>query len=163
MLSYGTSSNPAKAKSWPACCGPVLGGRSQRATSGLAGIGNNAHAISQYIINNGRFILPSVQVKELASAILARSARQLAHNWRQHYGYTAAFGNLGRCRKISWNLLSRCELDLPRPDYRRNSDGPSSSIESKTANTSLYFRCTAALSSCYASPIPPLPIPSHED
>ena len=85
MLSYGTSSNPAKAKSWPACCGPVLGGRSQRATSGLAGIGNNAHAISQYIVNNGRFlILPSVQVKGLASAILARSARQLAHDWRQH-------------------------------------------------------------------------------
>jgi len=43
----------------------------------------------QYIVNNGRFlILPSVQVKGLASTILARSARQLAHDWRQHYGYT---------------------------------------------------------------------------
>jgi len=43
----------------------------------------------QYIVNNGRFlILPSVQVKGLASTILARSARQLAHDWQQHYGYT---------------------------------------------------------------------------
>lgn len=43
----------------------------------------------QYIVNNGRFlILPWVHVKGLASTILARSARQLPHDWRQHYGYT---------------------------------------------------------------------------
>jgi hypothetical protein len=43
----------------------------------------------QYIVNNARFlILPSVHVKGLASTILARSARQLPHDWRQHYGYT---------------------------------------------------------------------------
>ena len=43
----------------------------------------------QYIVNNGRFlILPSVHVQGLASTILARSARQLPHDWRQHYGYT---------------------------------------------------------------------------
>src|SRR2546426_10940458 len=43
----------------------------------------------QYIVNNGRFlILPAVYVKGLASTILARSARQLAHDWRQRYGYT---------------------------------------------------------------------------
>ncbi|HLB90398.1 MAG TPA: Druantia anti-phage system protein DruA [Terriglobales bacterium] len=43
----------------------------------------------QYIVNNGRFlILPWVQVKGLASAILARSARQLPHDWCHHYGYT---------------------------------------------------------------------------
>jgi Domain of unknown function (DUF4338) len=43
----------------------------------------------QYIVNNGRFlILPWVQVKGLASTILARSARQLPHDWRRHYGYT---------------------------------------------------------------------------
>ena len=43
----------------------------------------------QYIVNNSRFlILPSVHVKGLASTILARSARQLPHDWRQHYGYT---------------------------------------------------------------------------
>lgn len=43
----------------------------------------------QYIVNNGRFlILPSVHVKGLASTILARSVRQLPHDWRQHYGYT---------------------------------------------------------------------------
>jgi hypothetical protein len=43
----------------------------------------------QYIVNNGRFlILPSVHVQGLASTILARSARQLPHDWRQHYGYS---------------------------------------------------------------------------
>src|SRR5207244_3992891 len=43
----------------------------------------------QYIVNNGRFlILPWVQVQGLASTILARLARQLPQDWRQHYGYT---------------------------------------------------------------------------
>jgi hypothetical protein len=43
----------------------------------------------QYIVNNSRFlILPWVQVKALASTILARSARQVPHDWCQHYGYT---------------------------------------------------------------------------
>jgi len=43
----------------------------------------------QYIVNNSRFlILPWVQVKALASTILARSARQLPHDWCKHYGYS---------------------------------------------------------------------------
>jgi hypothetical protein len=43
----------------------------------------------QYIVNNSRFlILPWVKVKALASTILARSARQVPHDWSQHYGYT---------------------------------------------------------------------------
>ena len=43
----------------------------------------------QYIVNNSRFlILPWVQVQGLASAILARSARQLPQDWQRHYGYT---------------------------------------------------------------------------
>jgi len=43
----------------------------------------------QYIVNNSRFlILPSVQVKGLASTILSRSARQLPQDWSQHYGYS---------------------------------------------------------------------------
>lgn len=43
----------------------------------------------QYIVNNSRFlILPWVRVKGLASAILARAARQLPRDWRHHYGYT---------------------------------------------------------------------------
>src|SRR2546426_2858193 len=43
----------------------------------------------QYIVNNSRFlILPSVQVKGLASTILSRSARLLPHDWRRHYGYS---------------------------------------------------------------------------
>jgi hypothetical protein len=42
----------------------------------------------QHIVNNSRFlILPWVQVKGLASTILARAARQLPTDWRHHYGY----------------------------------------------------------------------------
>jgi hypothetical protein len=42
----------------------------------------------QYLVNNSRFlILPWVRVKGLASSILARAARQLVDDWRQHYGY----------------------------------------------------------------------------
>jgi hypothetical protein len=42
----------------------------------------------QYIVNNSRFlILPWVQVKSLASTILARSARQLPQDWQQRFGY----------------------------------------------------------------------------
>ena len=43
----------------------------------------------QFIVNNSRFlILPWVQVKNLASAILAHCARQLPQDWSCHYGYT---------------------------------------------------------------------------
>ena len=43
----------------------------------------------QFIVNNSRFlILPWVQVKNLASAILAHSARQLPHHWSRTYGST---------------------------------------------------------------------------
>ena len=42
----------------------------------------------QWIVNNGRFlILPWVQVKGLASKILALSARQVPHDWHTRYGY----------------------------------------------------------------------------
>jgi Domain of unknown function (DUF4338) len=42
----------------------------------------------QRIVNNSRFlILPWVQVKGLASTVLARVARQLPMDWRMHYGY----------------------------------------------------------------------------
>ena len=42
----------------------------------------------QRIVSNSRFlILPWVQVKGLASTILARAARQLTADWRHHYGH----------------------------------------------------------------------------
>jgi hypothetical protein len=42
----------------------------------------------QRIVNNGRFlILPWVQVKGLASKILALNARQLPRDWESHYGH----------------------------------------------------------------------------
>jgi hypothetical protein len=41
----------------------------------------------QGIVNHSRFlILPGVQVKGLASKILAHSARQMPHDWQTHYG-----------------------------------------------------------------------------
>jgi Domain of unknown function (DUF4338) len=41
-----------------------------------------------FIVNNSRFLLlPWVQVKALASKILAHCARQLPADWQQHYGY----------------------------------------------------------------------------
>lgn len=55
-------------------------------------IGWNSHQRArnlQYIVNNSRFlILPWVQVKGLASSILARLARRLPSDWRHHYGYS---------------------------------------------------------------------------
>src|SRR5437016_4105539 len=102
----------------------------------------------QYIVNNGRFlILPSVQVKGLASTIRARSGRQLAHDWRTALRiYAAATGNLGVCRKTSRNLLSRCELDLPGSDYRRNSDGSPSCIEYQNRQADLCSSVTPSRS-----------------
>jgi hypothetical protein len=42
----------------------------------------------QRIVNNGRFlILPWVQVKGLASKILALSARQMSRDWESRYGH----------------------------------------------------------------------------
>jgi hypothetical protein len=42
----------------------------------------------QRIVNNSRFlILPWIQVKSLASTILARAARQLPSQWRHRYGH----------------------------------------------------------------------------
>jgi hypothetical protein len=40
------------------------------------------------IVNNNRFlILPWVRVRELASHILGRVARRVAHDWQAHYGH----------------------------------------------------------------------------
>ena len=42
----------------------------------------------QRIVNNSRFLIfPWIQVKGLASTILARAARQLPVDWRRHYGH----------------------------------------------------------------------------
>lgn len=41
----------------------------------------------QRVVNNSRFLLlPWVEVKNLASAVLARGVRQLVEDWPQHYG-----------------------------------------------------------------------------
>jgi len=88
----------------------------------------------QYIVNNSRFlILPSVHVKALASTVLARSARQLPQDWRQHYGYspllleTLVDGSRfkGTCyRAANWiflgktaggNRTDRLQHSAPRP------------------------------------------------
>jgi hypothetical protein len=89
----------------------------------------------QYIVNNSRFlILPAVHVKGLASTILARSARQLPRDWRQHYGYTPLLLETlvdgsrfrGTCyRAANWiflgntaggNRTDRLQHTAPRPE-----------------------------------------------
>ena len=54
-------------------------------------IGWNSHQRARHlqrIANNSRFLIfPWIQVKGLASTILARSARQLPIDWRHHYGH----------------------------------------------------------------------------
>lgn len=54
-------------------------------------IGWSAHQRQQHlhrVVNNARFlILPWVQCNNLASAILARAARQIATDWQHQYGY----------------------------------------------------------------------------
>jgi hypothetical protein len=71
----------------------------------------------QRIVNNGRFlILPWVRIQGLASKILARSARRLAHDWEHHYGHrpllleTLVDGNRfrGTCyRAANWTYVGQ--------------------------------------------------------
>src|SRR5262245_50175105 len=59
------------------------------ATAGSAGPLTSPRSNLQLIVNNSRFLILSwVDVKALASTNLARSARQVPHDWCQHYGYT---------------------------------------------------------------------------
>lgn len=69
----------------------------------------------QSVVNNSRFlILPWVQVKGLASAILAQAARRLPADWRDHYGYEPVLAETlvdssrfqGTCyRAANWTCL----------------------------------------------------------
>ena len=69
----------------------------------------------QFIVSNSRFlILPWVQVKGLASSILARTIRQLPADWRDHYGYEPVLAETlvdssrfrGTCyRAANWTCL----------------------------------------------------------
>lgn len=70
-----------------------------------------------FIVNHARFlILPWIRVKSLASTILARAAKQLPHDWRQHYGCSPllletvvdATRFKGTCyRAANWRLLGQ--------------------------------------------------------
>jgi hypothetical protein len=41
----------------------------------------------QRVVNNSRFLLlPWVEIKNLASAVLARGVKQVVQDWPQHYG-----------------------------------------------------------------------------
>ena len=71
----------------------------------------------QLIVNNTRFlILPWVQIKGLASKILALAARQLPNDWQQRYGYRPVLletfvewpRHTGTCYKAAnWQRIGR--------------------------------------------------------
>jgi len=65
----------------------------------------------QYIVNNSRFlILPWVQVKGLASSILARAARQVRLDWHQHFMATVRC-----CWKPWWTRPDSTALAIAPP------------------------------------------------
>ena len=100
----------------------------------------------QFIVNNSRFLnLPWVQVKALASTILVRSARQLPHDWCQHYGYAPLR-----------NLLSRHQLDCFGRNHRQMKNGSLPQITRDTQNGSSSFRCTDTSNTESVPPFPPL-------
>jgi len=80
----------------------------------------------QSIVNNGRFLmLPWVQVKGLASKILALSARQMPRDWEIRYGCRPLLlETLGGSKSFSRDVLSGCQLDLYRSNRRTRSHGP---------------------------------------
>jgi hypothetical protein len=86
-----------------------------------------------FIVNNSRFLLPPwVQIKRLASKILAHCARQLPADWQQHYGYRPLLLETvveeerfhGTCyRAANWMALGRTQgrgrMDRDRQSPRR--------------------------------------------
>lgn len=119
----------------------------------------------QYIVNNGRFlILPSVHIKGLASTILARSARQLPHDWRQHYGYTPLLLETlvdaqrfrGTCyRAANWICLGQT-AGGNRTDRLRDSNP-------KTAKLIFVFPLHRRAQQLLCSALPPCPVSAGED
>ncbi len=67
----------------------------------------------QRIINNSRFlILPQVQVKNLASHVLALGLRTVSTDWEAAYGMRPYLAETHRrCRTLHWTLLSSSQLD----------------------------------------------------
>jgi hypothetical protein len=86
----------------------------------------------QLIVNNGRFlILPWVRVRDLASKILARSARQIVGDWEKRFGYRPllleTMVDIGRFRgtcyrAANWISLGRTQ-GRGRMDRHHRADG----------------------------------------
>ena len=115
----------------------------------------------QYIVNNGFLILPWVRVQGLASTILARSAKQLPQDWRQHYGYVPllletlvdASRFKGTCyRAANWIYLGNTAGGSRTDRLHHACPAPS--------NSSSFFPSTDASSSASVSSIPPLVYPA---
>ena len=71
----------------PGLCRLRLEGRSPRSVHRLEP-GSTRGPLTPIVVNNARFlILPWVQVKNLASCLLARSCRRLPGDWLARYGY----------------------------------------------------------------------------
>jgi hypothetical protein len=72
------------------------------------------------VVNNARFlILPWIECRNLASSILARSARQIAADWQLQYGYRPLLlETFVEQSALSRHRLPGCQLDLPWTNHR---------------------------------------------
>ena len=71
------------------------------------------------VVNNARFlILPWVQVRNLASTVLARISRRLPDDWQARYGYRPLLWRPSCSPALRRYQLSRGQLDPRRTDPR---------------------------------------------
>ncbi|MBK7234981.1 MAG: DUF4338 domain-containing protein [Sterolibacteriaceae bacterium] len=69
------------------------------------------------IVGNSRFlIVPSVQVKNLASHVLGLASRQLAGDWQRHYGYKPVLIEVLWIAAATGRLLPGGQLDRSGDD-----------------------------------------------
>ena len=84
------------------------------------------------VVNNSRFLIrPGVEVRHLASRVLAQAARRLPSEWQQRYGYAPvlleSFVEKSRYRGTSYRASNWTELAIPsagrgRQDRQHRSD-----------------------------------------
>jgi Druantia protein DruA/Transposase Tn5 dimerisation domain/Transposase DNA-binding len=77
------------------------------------------------IVNNSRFLIrPGVEVKMLASHVLARAASQLPEHWQERYGFRPllleTFVEKAKYRASSYRAANWIELDDPTSGRGRN-------------------------------------------
>jgi hypothetical protein len=94
------------------------------------------------VVNNSRFLIrPGVEVKNLASHVLAMAARQLPNHWQQRYGYKPllleTFVEREKYRACCYRAANWIELVEPTAGRGRND---SAHAEAKSAKRILLYR-----------------------